>query len=103
MTVVHKIPQRMCIACRVVENRRALVRIVHTPDGHVTVDATGKANGRGAYLHPSQRCFDEAVRRNRLNSALRTNLREDDTDRLRREFTAVAGDSRNSVSKDGDR
>ncbi len=91
MTSVRKIPERTCIACRVGADKRDLVRIVHTPEGHVTVDATGKANGRGAYLHPLQGCFDDAVRRNRLDPALRVNLREDDTDRLRREFTAAIG------------
>ena len=62
------------------------MRIVRTPDGHVVVDPTGKANGRGAYLCAKPECFDVARQRRRLDTALKVNLRDDDYDRLRRDF-----------------
>lgn len=70
-------PQRTCIACRQVGGKRALIRVVRTADG-VRVDTTGKAAGRGAYLHPTQRCWDAALKGNRLASALRTQLSAED-------------------------
>lgn len=60
------------------------------------VDPTGKANGRGAYVCPTTECFENAVARRRINAALRVSLREDDTDRLRREFEDVLAERESS-------
>ncbi len=84
--MTHSSPRRTCVSCAVGSDKRALVRFVRTSEGDVHVDSSGKANGRGAYVCPTTECFDNAIVRRRLNSALRVNLREDDTDRLRREF-----------------
>lgn len=86
MTRTRKTPLRSCVGCGIGADKRDLVRIVRDADGHVSVDPTGKANGRGAYLCSQSGCFDAAVRRKRIDSALRVHLREDDLDRLRREF-----------------
>jgi predicted RNA-binding protein YlxR (DUF448 family) len=44
------IPRRTCVVCRATGDKRALTRLVRTPDDGVHVDPTGKRNGRGAYL-----------------------------------------------------
>ena len=46
----RKVSNRTCVACRASDEKSWFVRIVRTPDGHVVIDPTGKANGRGAYL-----------------------------------------------------
>ena len=46
----------------------------------------GKANGRGAYLCATPECFETARQRRRLDSALKVSLKDDDYDRLRRDF-----------------
>lgn len=81
-----KTPLRTCLACGRETDKKDLVRVVRTPDGDVAVDATGKRNGRGAYVCAATECFEKAVRRNRFTSSLRVNLREDDVERLRRDF-----------------
>ncbi|MGB4592295.1 MAG: YlxR family protein [Coriobacteriia bacterium] len=81
-----KTPLRTCLACGRETDKKDLVRVVRTPDGDVAVDATGKRNGRGAYVCAATECFEQAVRRNRFTSSLRVNLREDDVERLRRDF-----------------
>ena len=86
MVKARKTPLRTCIGCGTGSDKKALIRIVRTPEGDVTVDQAGKANGRGAYICASTECFDAALRRKRLDPALRVRLKEDDTDRLRREF-----------------
>jgi hypothetical protein len=91
VTRVRKIPARTCIACREGADKRELVRIVRTPEGDVSVDETGKANGRGAYIHPRQQCLDDALRHSKIDRALRVRLKEDDTDRLKREFADAIG------------
>lgn len=72
------VPQRTCVACRQVEGKRQLVRVVRTPAGTIEVDLTGKQNGRGAYLHADPACWDVALKRKALQRALRTELGEAD-------------------------
>lgn len=92
MTKTRKVPTRTCIACRTSSDKGAFVRVVRTPEGHVHVDPTGRANGRGAYLCADVACFETAAMRRRLGSALNVKLLDDDYHRLRREFEdAVAG------------
>lgn len=65
------IPQRTCVGCREVQGKRQMVRIVRRADEQVLIDATGKAPGRGAYLHVSQACWQAALSQNRLTHALK--------------------------------
>ncbi len=54
----HK-PQRTCIACREIKDKRELIRIVRTPERTVIVDSSGKANGRGAYVCRQSSCWEK--------------------------------------------
>ena len=45
-----KIPMRMCIACHEMKPKKEMLRIVKPKDGEVSIDFTGKAAGRGAYI-----------------------------------------------------
>jgi predicted RNA-binding protein YlxR (DUF448 family) len=65
------------------------VRIVRTPQG-AEVDLTGKKPGRGAYLCRRPACWQEALRKNRLDSALKTKLSADEKLKLN-EFAASLG------------
>ncbi len=89
MTRTRKMPTRTCIGCGRADDKRSLVRIVRTSDGHIEVDPTGKANGRGAYVCHRVECFDAAVARRRIDSALRVHLHDDDLDRMRRDLEAL--------------
>ena len=57
-----KTPQRQCIGCGEMKNKRELIRILKTPEGEFTLDATGRKNGRGAYLCPSMDCLKKALK-----------------------------------------
>ena len=48
--VVKKIPMRTCVVTREQFPKMELIRVLRTPEGTVTIDTKGKANGRGAYL-----------------------------------------------------
>lgn len=85
MRHTRKTPLRTCTGCRTQSDKRDLVRIVRTKDGEVSVDPTGRNDGRGAYVCPRAECFETASR-GRLAAALRARLHEDDIDRLRHEF-----------------
>ena len=51
---------RMCIACRTGRPKRELIRIVRGPGGKFSVDASGKSQGRGAYLCADAACLEKA-------------------------------------------
>lgn len=76
------VPQRTCVACRQVDSKRELVRVVRTASEGVQVDLTGKRAGRGAYVCPSRACWDRALRTSALARALKTTLSADDLARL---------------------
>ena len=80
-TTPVRLPQRTCIACRSSSGKREFVRLVRTPDG-VEVDLTGKKQGRGAYLCPNPECWETALKKGRIETALKTKLTPDDRLRL---------------------
>ena len=63
-------PVRTCVACRQEAGKRELVRFVRRPDGAVALDPSGRAPGRGAYLHATAECFELARKRKTLDRAL---------------------------------
>ena len=64
------IPQRKCVGCGEQRTKAELVRVVRTPDGTVTTDASGKLNGRGAYLcRGGAACLAKAIKARRFNRA----------------------------------
>lgn len=50
-------PVRTCIACREEFDKKDLLRIVKDKEGNISVDVTGKSNGRGAYICKKAECF----------------------------------------------
>ncbi len=78
----HKhVPQRTCVSCGRVSAKRELIRLVRTPGG-AEVDPTGKRAGRGAYLCSDPECWTRAIKKGRLESALRTKLSPDTREAL---------------------
>ena len=57
MAQVKKIPQRKCVGCQEMKNKKELLRLLRTEEGTVVLDTTGRKNGRGAYLCYSKECF----------------------------------------------
>ena len=74
------VPHRICVGCRQVLPKRSLIRIVRGSDG-VKIDPTGKAPGRGAYLHDKRSCWQVALRSS-LAKALRTEFEPEDRQTL---------------------
>ena len=70
MEKVKKIPMRQCLGCNEHKPKRELIRIVRTPEGEVVADMTGKKNGRGAYLCPSESCLRRVQRSKRAEKVL---------------------------------
>lgn len=76
MPKVRKVPQRTCVGCGKVGDKRDFMRVVRTPDGQVVLDGTGKRSGRGAYVCRTSECLVRAVKGGRLNRALEVEVPE---------------------------
>ena len=85
-----KIPQRQCMGCRERREKRAMIRVVRTPEGEVTLDFSGKKNGRGAYLCPNPDCLKKAIRSKALDRSLEVTIPQEVYDRLEKEMEAGA-------------
>jgi predicted RNA-binding protein YlxR (DUF448 family) len=76
------VPQRTCVGCGSVTAKRGLVRIVRGTDGEVRPDPTGKAPGRGAYLHDLRACWETGLKKKRLERSLNVALSPASTEAL---------------------
>ena len=74
-----------------VNSKRELIRLVRRPDG-IFIDPSGKVAGRGAYLHNRRSCWERGLR-GPLAHALKTNLTDQDLERLRAFQATVAEDT----------
>ncbi|MDZ4159822.1 MAG: YlxR family protein [Anaerolineaceae bacterium] len=83
---VKHIPQRTCVGCRQVLPKRTLTRIVRTGES-VRIDPTGKADGRGAYLHNLRSCWERGLKGS-LAHTLKCVITDQDREMLR---TFMAG------------
>lgn len=87
MEEIRKTPQRMCIGCRQMKDKKELVRVIRTPEGSAEMDPTGRKNGRGAYLCRDAGCLEKAVRSRALERALKTEITAELLENLRKELT----------------
>lgn len=81
-----KIPMRQCMGCRERKEKRELIRVVRGTDGTVSLDFSGKKNGRGAYICPKEECLAKAIRSKALERSLEAPIGQTVYDALRREM-----------------
>lgn len=89
--MVKKVPERRCVGCQGSFPKSTLIRVVRTPAGTIELDATGKKNGRGAYLCRSVKCFRAARKKNRFKTNLDCEIPEEILDRIEREISESDG------------
>ena len=73
---MKKIPQRTCIGCNTQKNKNELIRIVMNKEGQISIDRTGKANGRGAYIKKSQEAVEIARKKKCFQRALECDVED---------------------------
>ena len=72
-----KIPMRQCLGCREMKPKKELIRVVRSPEGEISLDFRGKANGRGAYVCPNAACLKKAIKAKALERAFDTAIPEE--------------------------
>ena len=71
---MKKIPMRKCVATGEQLPKKELIRVVRNKEGELFVDATGKKNGRGAYLKRSREAVEMARKKGVLKRALEVDI-----------------------------
>lgn len=86
----RRVPERTCVGCRQTKPKKALIRVVRSPVGEVSVDPTGKKPGRGAYICPDRACLEAAVKGKRLERALEHPIPPDALEKLASSITSIS-------------
>jgi len=74
MSTNKKKPTRTCMGCNEAKEKNELLRIVKSSDGEISVDLTGKKNGRGAYICKNEDCLNKIIKSKRLEKVLDTHI-----------------------------
>lgn len=78
-----KVPLRKCIACGESKPKKELVRVVKNNQNEVSVDISGKVNGRGAYICPKIECFEGAYKSKKFAKNLEIEITDEIYNKLK--------------------
>jgi len=84
---VKKQPIRRCTGCGESKPKRELVRVVRSPEGEISIDKTGKKNGRGAYICPNPECLKKAKKAKRLDRSFEMQVPDEIYEQLEKELS----------------
>lgn len=89
MKTKNRVPLRQCTGCREMKNKKEMIRVLKTSEGSIELDATGKKNGRGAYLCVSKECLDKAIKNHGLERSLKTEIPSEVYESLKKELGSI--------------
>ena len=86
-----KVPMRMCVGCRVMRPKKVMLRVVRSAEGKVSIDPTGKAAGRGAYICKDIACLERAIKTRGLERAFEQKVEPELYETLKADFMKQYG------------
>ncbi len=91
---MKKTPQRKCIGCNEMKDKKDLIRAVRSPEGDISVDLTGKKNGRGCYICKGTECFEKVRKGKKLEKTFKMQIPQEIYDELEAQIISLqAGDN----------
>lgn len=69
-----KVPMRQCVGCQEMKSKKEMLRVLKTAEDEIVLDATGRKNGRGAYLCFSKACLAKARKNKGLERSLKMSI-----------------------------
>ncbi|WP_313071262.1 RNase P modulator RnpM [Lacrimispora sp.] len=84
-----KIPLRQCIGCGEMKSKKEMIRVLKTSEDDIVLDATGRKNGRGAYLCASMECFRKAVKNKGLERSFKMAIPKEVYEALEKEMEQI--------------
>ncbi len=88
---MKKVPMRQCIGCQEMKSKKEMIRVIRTPEGEICIDATGRRNGRGAYVCRDLACLKKAAKNHGIERSLKMQIPEDVFLRLEEEMSDIDG------------
>lgn len=76
----------MCMACRENKPKEQLIRVVKQKSGAIFIDATGKADGRGAYVCNNSECLKLLQKKRGIERSFRCKVENLIYDDLKKEL-----------------
>lgn len=89
MTMNKKVPLRKCVGCGEMKSKKEMMRVLKTTEGEFVLDATGKKNGRGAYLCFSKECLEKAVKSKGLERSFQQSIPKEVYEKLEKEMESL--------------
>ena len=71
------------------KNKKEMLRVLRTAEEGIVLDATGKKNGRGAYLCRNPQCLEKAIRNKGLERSLKVKIPQEVYDTLKKELSLL--------------
>ncbi|MBO8462994.1 MAG: YlxR family protein [Firmicutes bacterium] len=84
--MAKKLPMRQCVGCNEMKPKKELLRVIKTQEGEISLDATGKKNGRGAYICKASDCLKKAIKTKGLERSLKVQIPEEVYEKLTKEL-----------------
>lgn len=88
MPTVKKVPMRQCVGCKQLKSKKELVRVVKNSEGEISIDLTGKKNGKGAYVCRDIECFKAARKAKSFERSLSCSIPAEIFDAMEAELKA---------------
>ncbi len=82
---------RQCIGCQEMKSKKEMIRVIRTPEGEICIDATGRKNGRGAYVCANADCLKKAVKNHGLERSLKMQIPPSVYEHLEEEMNSIDG------------
>ena len=76
-------PQRTCMGCNEKKEKNQLIRIVKNKENEITIDKTGKKEGRGAYICDDEKCLEKLIKSRRLERVFEMTISQEIYESLR--------------------
>ncbi len=89
MTTNRKVPLRKCVGCGEMKSKKEMIRVLKTAEGDFVLDATGKQNGRGAYLCFSKECLVQAIKSKGLERSFKQSIPKEVYENLEKEMESL--------------
>lgn len=80
--------RRMCTGCGEMFDKRTLIRVVKNPEGEVSLDLTGKKNGRGAYVCNNLECLKKARKKRAFERAFSMKIDDEVYNKMEEEIVS---------------
>jgi len=77
--------------------KKAMIRVLKTPEDEIVIDSTGKKNGRGAYICPSLECLRKAIKTKGLERSLKVSIPKELIEALEKEMVKLESDRKEGV------